>query len=198
VLDLSKIEAGKMELFIETVDAGALIRDAVEGCRKLAASNRNTVTLDLDERLGTISCDARKLEQALTQILDNATKFTENGSIVVTAAREAAGTGEQIVVAVRDTGIGIARDVLPSLFEKFSVADDSSSSKYGGTGLGLALSQKLCRLMGGDVTVESELGIGSCFTIRLPTVVRAQTRDAEATGADTADTLSAHNLAHAA
>jgi signal transduction histidine kinase len=101
-------------------------------------------------------------------------------------------------VAVRDTGIGIARDVLPSLFEKFSVADDSSSSKYGGTGLGLALSQKLCRLMGGDVTVESELGIGSCFTIRLPTIVRAQTRDAEATGTDTADTLSAHNLAHAA
>ena len=196
VLDLSKIEAGKMELFIETMDAGALIRDAVEGCRKLADKNGNTVTLALDARLGTINCDARKLEQALTQILDNAAKFTEKGSIVVTAARESAGAGEEIVVAVRDTGIGIARDVLPSLFEKFSVADDSSSSKYGGTGLGLALSQKLCRLMGGDVIVESELGIGSCFTIRLPTVVRAQTHEAEATDAE--DTPSAQNLAQAA
>ena len=198
VLDLSKIEAGKMELFIETMDAGALIRDAVEACRKLADKNGNTVTLDVDARLGTISCDARKLEQALTQILDNAAKFTEKGSIVVTAARQPAGAGEEIVVAVRDTGIGIAQDVLPSLFEKFSVADDSSSSKYGGTGLGLALSQKLCRLMGGDVTVESELGVGSCFTIRLPTAVRAQTHEAEAAGADAADTLSAQNLAHAA
>ena len=99
-------------------------------------------------------------------------------------------------MAVRDTGIGIAPGRAAVLFEKFSVADDSSSSKYGGTGLGLALSQKLCRLMGGDIVVESEVGIGSCFTIRLPTVVRAQTHEAEATDAE--DTPSAQNLAQAA
>jgi signal transduction histidine kinase len=174
VLDLSKIEAGKMELFIETVDAATLIRDTVEGCRTIASNNRNTLALELEEPLGTISCDARKLQQALMQILDNAAKFTENGSIVVTASRKPGESADKIVIAVRDTGIGIAADVLPSLFENFSVADDSSSSKYGGTGLGLALSQRLCRLMDGDISVESQPGIGSCFTIVLPTVVTAK------------------------
>jgi signal transduction histidine kinase len=197
VLDLSKIEAGKMELFIETVDAGALITDAVEGCRKLAAGNGNEITLKMDGPLGTITCDSRKFQQALGQILDNAAKFTENGSIVVTAFRRSTWASEEIVVAVRDTGIGIAEDVLPSLFEKFSVADDSSSSKYGGTGLGLTLSQKLCRLMGGDVSVESKLGIGSCFTIHLPTTASVQA-DSEAAHADGRDDGLALKLAHAA
>jgi signal transduction histidine kinase len=187
VLDLSKIEAGKMELFIESVDATTLITDTVESCRKAAVSNGNQLSLQVEEALGTITCDAGKLQQALTQILDNAAKFTENGSIRVTASRKSARPGEEIVIAVRDTGIGIAEDILPALFEKFSVADDSSSSKYGGTGLGLALSQRLCRLMGGDISVESELGAGSCFTIRLPTVAPAQDKTEEAEAAPERD-----------
>jgi len=195
VLDLSKIEAGKMELFVETIDPAALIRDAVESAHPLAYSNGNELIVKVEEPLGTIACDARKFQQALAQILDNAAKFTEHGSITVSASRKSSSSGETIVVAVRDTGIGIAKEVLPALFEKFSVADDSTSSKYGGTGLGLALSQRLCRLMGGDVSVESAPGVGSCFTIHLPTVGPAlATNGAEPSGAD----ASARSLAEAA
>jgi signal transduction histidine kinase len=102
------------------------------------------------------------------QLLDNAAKFTQNGKIELTARRLIGETGDQLIVDVIDTGIGIAPDQIKNLFEKFTVADDSSTSKYGGTGLGLALSQKLCKLMGGEVFVESELGKGSRFTIRMP------------------------------
>jgi signal transduction histidine kinase len=199
VLDLSKIEAGKMELFIETVDAAMLIRETVEGCRNLAANNGNVISFQAEDALGTITCDRRKLQQALTQILDNAAKFTENGAIAVTASRRAAASGEEIVVAVRDTGIGIAAEILPALFEKFSVADDSTSSKYGGTGLGLALSQRLCRLMGGDISVDSKVGAGSCFTIHLPTnaLALAGSAEADAVHAGFADDAT-RALAHAA
>jgi signal transduction histidine kinase len=162
-----------MELFTETVDIAGLLTETVESCRALAVKNGNQLTLEIDGQLGTVTCDARKVQQAVTQILDNAAKFTENGRIIVSVDRRPAESGEQIVVAVRDTGIGIAEDVIPALFEKFTVAEDSTSSKYGGTGLGLALSQKLCRLMGGDIHVESEVGVGSCFEIRLPTVPAA-------------------------
>jgi signal transduction histidine kinase len=171
VLDLSKIEAGKMELFVERIEIDALICDVVESFRKPAAASGNELSIVLDNQLGAGRCDAKKVQQIITQILDNAVKFTQNGRITVSAARRPAAAGEQIVIAIRDTGIGIAPDVIPDLFEKFSVGDDTTASKYGGTGLGLALSLKLCRLMGGDISVESELGVGSCFTITLPTAV---------------------------
>ena len=171
VLDLSKIEAGKMELFAEDIDIGALICDVVESFRAAAQASGNELSLIMDGQLGRIRCDAKKAQQAISQIVDNAVKFTENGRVTVTVARRSGLDGEQIAIAVRDTGIGIAPTVIPNLFEKFSGGDDSTSSKYGGTGLGLALSLKLCRLMGGDIAVESEVGAGSCFTMTLPTTL---------------------------
>jgi signal transduction histidine kinase len=104
----------------------------------------------------------------LGQLLDNAVKFTRDGTVELVAKRVTNNDDDQLVVDVIDTGIGIAADQITHLFEKFTVADDSSTSKYGGTGLGLALSQKLCKLMDGEVSVESELGEGSRFTIRMP------------------------------
>ena len=168
VLDLSKIEAGKMDLFVETVDFAALVRSAAERCRKRAADNGTGLRLELDRDLGLVRCDAHKTEQSLFHIIDNAAKFTQGGSILVSAARTHGASGDEVMVAVRDTGIGIPADALPGLFRQFDGVEDATSSKYGGTGVGLALSQKLCRLMGGDVLVESEHGVGSCFTIRLP------------------------------
>jgi signal transduction histidine kinase len=169
VLDLSKIEAGKMELFTETLEAAPLLAEIVESFRAPALANGNELSLELDDRLGTCVWDAKKVQQAISQILDNAAKFTHNGRIAVSATRRLASNGDEIVIDVRDTGIGISAKVIPTLFEKFSVAEDSTTSKYGGTGLGLALGRKLCRLMGGDICVTSEFGAGSCFSIRLPT-----------------------------
>ncbi len=169
ILDLSKIEAGRMELFSEQVDVAGLIKAAVENCRRVAALHGTEVTVNLDRALGTAFCDAKKLDQAFTHILDNAAKFTEKGRIVISAERRQNGDGDAVAIAVRDTGPGITQDRIPDLFEKFGVAADVSASKYGGAGLGLALSLQLCRLMGGDITVESARGVGSCFTITLPT-----------------------------
>ena len=169
ILDLSKIEAGKMELSAEEVEVSSFMTDTVESYRTAAEAGGNALELRLAPDLGRIVCDPTKARQAISQILSNAAKFTHDGRIVVSIERRAGrGGGEEIVVAVRDTGIGIPAEILPSLFEKFSVAEDASTSKYGGTGLGLALSLKLSRLMGGDLTVESEVGVGSCFTVTLP------------------------------
>ena len=168
ILDLSKIEAGKMELFIEATDISALIMDAVDAHRGRAAEGGNVIAVELQDGLGVVRCDAKKVRQAISFLLDNAAKFTSNGRIDVSACRNA--EGGMIEINVRDTGIGISREILPRLFDKFSTAEDSTSSKYGGTGLGLALTQKLCQLMGGGVTVTSEIGVGSSFTIRLPSV----------------------------
>ena len=168
VLDLSKIEAGKMELNLEEIDLTALLQEIAEGTRPAVMNNGNQFVCSISPHLGTALCDAGKFKNMAAQLLDNATKFTQNGKVELTASREADDRGDYLVVAVIDTGIGIAPDKITNLFEKFTVADDSSTSKYGGTGLGLALSQKLCKLMGGEVFVESEFGKGSRFTIRLP------------------------------
>ena len=168
ILDLSKIEAGKMELTAEQVEVAGFMTDTVESYRSAAEATGNSLTLQMSGELGTMVCDPTKTRQAISQLLSNAAKFTENGQITVTVDRVAKPGGDEISVAVRDTGIGIPAEILPSLFEKFSVAEDASTSKYGGTGLGLALSLKLSRLMGGDLTVESQVGVGSCFTITVP------------------------------
>jgi signal transduction histidine kinase len=136
---------------------------------------------DIPLNLGAALCDADKFRNMAGQLLDNAAKFTHNGEVRLAARREAGETDDQLVVDVIDTGIGIALDQLTNLFEKFTVLDDSSTSKYGGTGLGLALSQRLCKLMGGEVSVESELGKGSRFTIRMPLVPGRRKTDLLAT-----------------
>ena len=168
VLDLSKIEAGKMELYTEEVDLGGFIDEVAATCRQLVAKNANELVVERERELGTLECDVTKLRQALLNLLSNAAKFTENGRVTLTARREVFNGRRWFRIAVADTGIGIAPDQVDNLFKNFSQAAPSISSKFGGTGLGLSLSQKLCRLMGGDITVESQPGEGTTFTILLP------------------------------
>lgn len=170
VLDLSKIEAGKMELHLEETDFCALFCEIADNTRAIVEASGNQFVCSISPDLGTALCDAGRFRNILDQLTDNATKFTHNGKVEVIARRLESASGDFLVVEVVDTGIGIAPDQMGKLFEKFAVADDSSTSKYGGTGLGLALSQKLCRLMGGEVMVDSEVGKGSRFTIRMPLV----------------------------
>ena len=167
VLDLSKIEAGKMELHLEQMDLAGMIKEVVDTNRATAETNQNRVSLDLAPDLGTVFWDASKFRHLLSQVYDNAHKFTEHGEVAIVAWRFGAAKDE-IEIDVCDTGIGIATEDLGRLFEKFTVVDDASNSKYGGTGLGLALAQKLCNIMGGVIDVQSKPGVGSRFRIRLP------------------------------
>lgn len=168
VLDLSKIEAGKMELNLEETDFNGLLRDVVEKARATVEGNGSQLVSSISGDLGVALCDACKFFRIVGELTDNAAKFTRNGRVEIAARRLESAAGTYLVVDVIDTGIGIAPVQIPKLFEKFTVADDSSASKYGGTGLGLALSQRLCKLMGGEISVQSELGKGSRFTIRMP------------------------------
>jgi GAF domain-containing protein/DNA-binding response OmpR family regulator len=168
VLDLSKIEAGKMELYLESFDVAALVRDIAAVIQPLAAKNANRLEVGCPDEVGTMRADLTKVRQALFNLLSNACKFTDRGTISLVVAREATDGQDWMVFSVTDTGIGMTPEQLTRLFEAFSQADAATTRKYGGTGLGLALSRRLCRMMGGDVTVESESERGSTFTIRLP------------------------------
>jgi signal transduction histidine kinase len=169
VLDLSKIEAGKMELAALPFDLNDFIDDVVATGRPLVMDNGSEFIVERGSDLGLVVGDVTKLRQAVLNLVSNAAKFTKSGRVALTAKRQyGTTTGDWIVISVRDTGIGVSRENLSKLFQNFNQAEASTSSRYGGTGLGLALSQKLCRMMGGEITVESELGRGSCFTIRLP------------------------------
>jgi len=183
VLDLSKIEAGKMELDLEETNLPELLSEIVHAAKPSAKNNGNEIFWTIAPNLGTTLCDASKFRNMIGQLLDNAVKFTQDGKIEFVAERQLDGPSDDLVIHVIDTGIGIASDQITNLFEKFTVADDSSTSKYGGTGLGLALSQKLCKLMGGEIFVESEVGKGSCFTIRMP--LRTGRRKGDAFGSAT-------------
>jgi len=171
VLDLSKIEAGKMELYLESFDAAGLVRDIAAVIQPLAARNANRLEVHCPPETGTMRADLTKVRQALFNLLSNACKFTERGTIALTVAREVVEGRDWMVFAVGDTGIGMTPEQVSRLFEAFSQADAATTRRYGGTGLGLALSRRLCRMMGGDVTVESVAGRGSTFTIRLPAEV---------------------------
>src|SRR6202167_5160059 len=193
ILDLSKIEAGKMELDLEEIDVCELLEEITESARPAALGNGNEFNCMISPCLGMVLCDAGKFRNMAGQLLDNAAKFTQNGKIEVIANRVPEESGDQLVVNIIDTGIGISPDQITHLFEKFTVADDSSTSKYGGTGLGLALSQKLCKLMGGEISVESSLGAGSRFTIRVPLVTGRRRTDAH-TAATLVPDASDHSL----
>jgi signal transduction histidine kinase len=168
VLDLSKIEAGKMELHPEVVDLKTFIEGVADRHRPLARQNGLDFILSCGPALGVIHTDAAKLEHALGQLIDNAIKFTRQGGITLATWRAPGAKGGVVRFSVRDTGPGVAPERFASLFEQFNLGGDTSASKYGGTGLGLALSQKISRLLGGDVKVESKLNSGSCFTIQIP------------------------------
>ncbi len=174
VLDLSKIEAGKLDLTLETFQIVPVIQDLVTAFHSIIEQNRNTLVLDFASDLGTMHADQMKVRQILSNILSNAAKYTEQGTITLSVRRELHADVETISFRVADTGIGIDAEQLPALFQAFTRAHTSPTRKYEGTGLGLALSWRLCALIGGTIAVESTVGVGSVFTVRLPAVVVAE------------------------
>jgi PAS domain S-box-containing protein len=187
ILDMSKIEAGKMDLYLETLDIQELILDVKATVQPLIKKNNNTLLIDCPDTIGTMFGDLMKLRQALLNLVSNASKFTEHGTITLTVKRSLwhqepmastvpmqcnLRTCQAIVFAVSDTGIGINPEQLTRLFQPFMQADSSTTRRYGGTGLGLSITQRICQLMGGDITVQSQEGVGSTFTLRIPEVVQ--------------------------
>jgi signal transduction histidine kinase len=167
VLDLSKIEAGKLELNPQTVELAPLIDEVIGAARQLAEQNKTRLVIETQERLGALTVDPMRLRQILLNLLSNACKFTKEGEVTLRARKAGNGRG-WIELAVADTGIGMTPEQQAKLFEEFSQADASTAQRFGGTGLGLAITRKLARMMGGDVTVVSKPGKDSVFTVRLP------------------------------
>jgi signal transduction histidine kinase/DNA-binding response OmpR family regulator/HAMP domain-containing protein len=170
VLDLSKIEAGKLEFHFEDIDLAAFIADVAGAAEPLAAKNGNRLVVERPDDLGAMRCDVTRLRQIVLNLLSNACKFSENGTVSFATSREFTGEADWVVFRVSDTGIGMTPEQVAKLFQEFTQADSSTTRKYGGTGLGLAITDRLCRMLGGTITVESEPGIGTSFTVRLPAV----------------------------
>jgi len=205
ILDLSKIEAGKMDLYLETFEIGQLVEDVAAIVRPLVEKNGNTLIVSYGDDIGAMQADLTKVRQTLFNLLSNAAKFTDHGTIELRVAQAPAptpqppppqagegegaghlpspsqgggvGGGGFVTFEVADSGIGMTDEQIGRLFEAFSQADGSTTRKYGGTGLGLAISRHFCRLMGGDITVESTPGQGSTFTVTLPTTGGRSTFD---------------------
>jgi signal transduction histidine kinase len=167
VLDLSKIEAGKLELNPEPVNLARLVDEVIGTAGQLAEKNQNRLIVEAQENLGALNADSMRLKQILLNLLSNACKFTKEGEVALRVRKVADGR-DWVELVVADTGIGLTLEQQAKLFQEFTQADSLTARRYGGTGLGLALSRKLARMMGGDVTVTSEPGKGSVFTVRLP------------------------------
>jgi signal transduction histidine kinase len=195
ILDLSKIEAGRMTLFLEEFDVDRLVLEVASTLQPLVAKNANHLEVVCSPAVGSMRADATKVRQALFNLLSNAAKFTDHGTITLQVSRgclpearpssgprppplpgappasEPSSGPEVLQFRVSDTGIGMTPAQQAKLFQAFEQADASTSRKYGGTGLGLTISLRFCRMMGGDLTVSSEAGKGSTFTVTLPAVV---------------------------
>jgi len=171
ILDLSKIEAGKMDLYLESFDVAKMIEGVASTIKPLIEKNVNTLHFRYGSGLGAMHADQTKVRQCLFNLLSNAAKFSRQGRISVDADRELMDDSEWILFHVSDTGIGMSSEQILRLFQAFTQADISTTRKFGGTGLGLALTRRYCQMMGGDVTVQSAPGKGSVFTIKLPAVV---------------------------
>jgi signal transduction histidine kinase len=171
ILDLSKIEAGRMELQLESFALAPLIDNVVKTIEPLTAKNANEITVHCDSAIGTLHADQMRLRQALLNLMSNANKFTDHGTITIDARQRQEGSRDWVTIAVGDSGIGMTAEQMGKLFQEFSQASSATASKYGGTGLGLVISKRFCQMMGGDITVESEPGRGSTFTIRVPRIV---------------------------
>ncbi len=167
VLDLSKIEAGKLELNPEPVNLARLVDEVIGTAGQLAEKNNNRLIVEAQENVGALKADPMRLKQILLNLLSNACKFTKEGEVALRVRKVVDGR-DWVELAVADTGIGLSAEQQAKLFQDFTQADSLTARRYGGTGLGLALSRKLARMMGGDVTVASEPGKGSVFTVRLP------------------------------
>jgi len=174
VLDFSKIEAGKMELHPEDFEVEPLVREVAETVRPSAEKNGNRVVARCGPEVGTVHADVTRVKQALLNLASNAAKFTQNGEVAIGASRHSIPGRETIMLEVRDTGIGMTIEQVGRLFRDFQQADASTTRKYGGTGLGLSISRRMCRMMGGDILVQSTPGAGSTFTIQLPCAPSAQ------------------------
>jgi CheY-like chemotaxis protein len=197
ILDLSKIEAGRMELHLESFPLAPLINDVAKTIEPMATKNGNRIVVDCPPDLGTLHADQIRFRQALLNLASNANKFTENGTVTIAAQPQRPDGRDWIMIAVTDTGIGMTEEQIGRLFHEFSQADASTTRKYGGTGLGLAISKRFCQMMGGDITVKSMPGKGSTFTIRLPRIVQigetvvtqARAEAAQRVGEKTQETL---------
>jgi len=174
VLDISKIEAGKMELYIETFDVKKLIHEVAVTVQPLVGKKGNQLKVECAPELGDMQADSTKVRQMLLNLLSNASKFTEKGTITLAILSDP--DGQHVLMKVSDTGIGMTPDQLKKLFKAFSQADASTTSKFGGTGLGLAISRQFARMMGGEITVESTVGVGTTFTVRMPLQVQDLSR----------------------
>jgi signal transduction histidine kinase/DNA-binding response OmpR family regulator len=177
VLDLSRIEAGKLQLCAERVDIPDLVESIATTLRPLIEQNHNTLQISCPTHMAAMYTDPLKVRQSLLNLLGNAAKFTEAGTIHLSVERERIDGVDWVSFVIADSGIGISTDQLPKLFKPFSQIDDSLNRRYDGTGLGLALSQRLCQLLGGNITVESTFGVGSVFTMRLPAIAPADPAD---------------------
>ncbi|MCH8237467.1 MAG: response regulator, partial [Proteobacteria bacterium] len=174
VLDLSKIEAGKMNLYFETFEVQDMINDVVDTIKPLAGQNANSFQVTCSDDAGKMHSDLTKVRQTLFNLLANACKFTSEGSITLDVSRRPGANGDHLRFAVTDTGIGLTPEQLDTVFEAFSQADELTSSEFGGTGLGLAITRSFCQLLGGGVTVESEIGKGSTFVVELSADMRGR------------------------
>ena len=172
ILDLSKVEAGKIDLELEEFDIYLMVRELEGAVRPLVEKNKNTFEVDCSEKIGVMYADVTKLRQTLLNLLSNAAKFTAEGSVQLSVRRVLDLSSEVIIFSVTDTGVGLTRDEITRIFEPFTQADSSTTRKYGGTGLGLAISRNFARLMGGDITASAEEGKGAKFTLRLPLRVK--------------------------
>src|SRR5688572_13349302 len=181
ILDLSKIEAGKMDLHLESFDVRAMTDELISTIGAVVRGNDNQLSVSYQNDLQTMHTDLTKTRQILFNLLSNAAKFTTEGNVTVRVARRTVGGRECIEFVVSDDGIGLADEQQQRLFRPFAQGDSSISRKYGGTGLGLALVWRFCQLMGGEVTVQSTLGQGATFTVRLPIAVRPVDRPTQLT-----------------
>jgi signal transduction histidine kinase len=168
ILDLSKIEAGKITLYPETFEIAKLIDELVLTVKPLVEKNGNILEVHCDEQIGTMHADQTKVRQVLFNLLSNAAKFTKQGRVTLSVTFEQVGNSPQIDFRVSDTGIGMSDEQQQRLFQSFTQGDTSTTRRYGGTGLGLAISRHFCQLMGGNIGVESKAGIGTTFTVTLP------------------------------
>ncbi len=164
ILDLSKIEAGKIELFLEDFDLGELVEQVVTSVKPLVDRNANNIDVNADDQLGQIHADQLRVRQILFNLISNAAKFTEQGTISLKVVRD----GDSAVFQVADSGIGMSESQLDRVFEPFRQADATTTKRYGGTGLGLTISQRFCHMMGGTITASSQEGVGTTFEVRLP------------------------------
>ena len=168
ILDLSKIEAGKMELFVTSFEIENMVQTIKDVSEPLAAKNNNAFVINLDGAMGSMSQDETKLRQCLTNFLSNGFKFTKNGTVTLDVKSRMDGDIEFVDFAVIDTGAGMSPEGVAKVFEEYTQAERSTSANYGGTGLGLPISKKFAEMMGGDIVVTSEEGVGSRFTISVP------------------------------